>query len=57
MFVQTTVFTASSLLGIANSFGPGNPMQVFIAGHAEHLFFLVFPDRSPRFRRQPAAAH
>jgi hypothetical protein len=48
MFIQTTVFTASSLLGIANSFWPGNPMQEFITGHAEHLFLLVIPDRSSR---------
>lgn len=43
MFVQTTVFTPSSLLGIANSFWPGNPMQVFITVHAEYLFQLVLP--------------
>lgn len=27
---QTVVFTASSVLGITNSFWPGNPVQVWI---------------------------
>lgn len=27
LFLQTTVFTATSLLGIANNFFPGNPLQ------------------------------
>lgn len=32
LLVQTAVFTLTSLLGIANSFFPGNPLQASIQG-------------------------
>lgn len=30
LFLQTVVYTASSLLGILNSFVPGNPVQAWL---------------------------
>lgn len=35
---QTIVFTASSLLGILNSFWPGNPVQIWIQHTLQNTF-------------------
>jgi len=37
LFVQTCVFSLSSLLGIANAFFPGNPLQVAMQQVAQRL--------------------